>query len=287
VRARSFSQSQSQSQSQQIQLQGSGESADSPERNSTASLANHIFEMFLAVDTSKDGYIDFAEFKQFYVTIMNNTSSHFTTATGGVTPAMSVPSADVVEESEGDQRGQSPPKIRSRSPSPSPSRSPPRLSPLPFPKTPPRSASPAPARAHSPLPQSHSPNSSSASPTELSQTPPNPISETSPKPQVRKGTSAGVASRIQGLDPSKIILPGMGMPPKKLSSPTPLIKHSTSLPPDLSSGVVNVEPLLSRGVLKTKKPRRRMTVRRNSSARLESLSLAIDPIPEARLKANP
>jgi hypothetical protein len=226
----------------------------SPERNSIG-LATSIFEMFLAVDTSKDGYIDFEEFKQFYQTIMKSTSS-------AITPSPSPAHATSVSSGT---TGGALALARSLSLSPPPLRA---TSPLP--KTPPRSASAAPPRLHSSPPPERDRTQSANGASPLPSSPsPSPASSArvspalSPPPSVRKGTGAGVAARIQGLDPSKIIMPGM-MPPKRPSPAAPIIKQSTSLPPDAVSGSINVDPLLSRGVLKTNKPRRRMTAMRRS-----------------------
>lgn len=251
--------------------------SQSPERNSNASLASNIFEMFVAMDTSKDGYIDYEEFKKFYLTIMKNSSSGL----GMNSTKIIVDSTEVTSRS----RDPSPMNARSRSPSPNPPRS---LSPLP--KATSRSPSTTPPRQHSPPPIERN-RTQSTSPTPPSVTPPQ-VSPSSPKiirpetsniptddtPKIRKGTSVGLAARIQGLDPTKIVMPGMAMPPKR--SPPPAIMKSTSLPPESSNGAVNIDPLMSRSVLKTSKPRRRQTVRRRSSADLKEQLAALPNIVE-------
>lgn len=307
-------------------------------------FVQNILEMFQVIDTSKDGYIDYEEFKKFYTTIMRQSSNKISleidnTNENFYASKLEIKSYEIDTPTYKENKVKSMQFTRSNTPPPEKNRT----NSSPF-----RPHSPNPLsitnRSHSPPPSerkkdslhsqldSNSSNKSTPSksnnntnnnqhqnenengngnenegrnktnsnnPTPISsppRTPPPPIlnsnvestiispeplplhlppANTSPK--TKKGVSKALNSRIQGLDPTKIIMPGMPMP-KKLSNAPMMIQKQNS--DSSESSDVNIQPHLRRGTLKTGKPRRRMMARRKSSAGLiiENLEALEKPI---------
>ena len=271
-------------------------------------LVNNILEIFQVVDTSKDGYIDYEEFKKFYRTIMRQSSHQLSpmdiSHDLNYSMKSEITSYEIDTPTNKESRTKSiPTPPRSASPPPpeknraysSPFRPPNPLS------TTTRSHSPTPPERKKDLlnlqtpPNSTSPpnphnstnlrnsTNSEVPPPSLSEVPPAPTTaNTSPVP-VRKGVSNGLASRMQGLDPSKIIMPGVPMPGMaKKTSNSPMIIQKQRTESTESTGL-NIEAHLKRGTLRTIKPRHRRVTRKKSSAgliktNLEALEKPIEKI---------